>query len=67
MAAAIQPMLPRCSSMPPEKLESLHVCQRTSFRQFQTLLLSRRAIQVTHARRLFSGFSEAAQAACLLR
>src|SRR5262245_60769807 len=37
-------MPPRSSSMPPGKLESLHVCQRTSFRQCRTLFISRRVI-----------------------
>src|SRR5262249_39439775 len=43
MAAAIQTMPPCCSSRVPGKLESLHVCQRTSFRQCRSLFISRRA------------------------
>src|SRR4029079_1089831 len=43
MAAAIQTMPQCCSSRPPGKPESPHVCQRTSFRQCRTLFISRRA------------------------
>src|SRR4029077_2102204 len=45
MAAAIQTMPQCCSSRVPGKLESLHVCQRTSFRQCRTLFISRRAMR----------------------
>ena len=38
-------MPPRCSSMPPGKLESPRVCQRTSFCQCQTSFTSRRAMR----------------------
>ena len=43
MVADTQTLPPCCSSRVPGKLKSLHVCQRTSFRQCPTLFISRRA------------------------